>query len=182
MSEQKSRRQRRVFSASFKADAVKVVRAQERPIKEIAKDLTIDEGLLRRWLRQADTDAAGAVSGSLTTTEREELSTLRAQVKRLTTEREILKKAAATAALECTAICAPRAYGSRGEQSQSSCVGKVFARENAGHSRPQPTPNTWTRLPRTCSIATSPWSGQTWRGWVTSRQSQPPKAGFSLPS
>ena len=54
MSEQKSRRQRRVFSASFKADAVKVVRAQERPVKEIAKDLTIDEGLLRRWLRQAD--------------------------------------------------------------------------------------------------------------------------------
>ena len=48
--------------------------------------------------------------------------------------------------------------------------------------RPQPTPNTWTRLPRTCSIATSPWSGQTWRGWVTSRRSQPPKAGFSLPS
>ena len=84
MSEQKSRRHRRVFSASFKADAVKVVRAQERPVKEIAKDLTIDEGLLRRWLRQADTDAAGAVSGSLTTTEREELSTLRAQGARLT--------------------------------------------------------------------------------------------------
>ena len=102
MSEQKSRRQRRVCSASFKADAVKVVRAQERPIKEIAKDLTIDEGLLRRWLRQADTDAAGAVSGSLTTTEREELSTLRAQVKRLTTEREILKKAAAYFAKEST--------------------------------------------------------------------------------
>ena len=40
MSEQKSRRQRRVFSASFKADAVKVVRAQERPVKEIAKDVT----------------------------------------------------------------------------------------------------------------------------------------------
>ena len=77
-----------------------MVRAQERPVKEIAKDLTIDEGLLRRWLRQADTDAAGAVSGSLTTTEREELSTLRAQVKRLTTEREILKKAAAFFARE----------------------------------------------------------------------------------
>ena len=53
-------------SASFKADAVKVVRAQERPIKEIAKDLTIDEGLLRRWLRQADNPIPVAPQPGLT--------------------------------------------------------------------------------------------------------------------
>ena len=47
---------------------------------------------------------------------------------------------------------------------RSSCVERVFARENAGHSRPQPPPNTWTRLPQTCPVATSPRSGQTRRG------------------
>jgi transposase-like protein len=43
MSEKKSRRPRRAFTASLKSDAVKLVRDQARPIKEIAKDLGLTE-------------------------------------------------------------------------------------------------------------------------------------------
>ena len=65
-----------------------------RPIKEIAKDLGLSEGSLRAWVKQADTDALVPANGPLTTLERQELSSLRVQVKRLTEEKTILKKAA----------------------------------------------------------------------------------------
>ena len=94
MSEKKSRRPRRAFTASFKSDAVKLVRDQSRPIKEIAKDRSLSEGSLRAWVKQADTDALVPANGPVTTLERQELSSLRVQVKRLTEEKTILRKAA----------------------------------------------------------------------------------------
>ena len=47
MSEKKQRRPRSEFDASFKADAVKLVQAGERPIRLIAKELDITETSLR---------------------------------------------------------------------------------------------------------------------------------------
>ena len=51
-------------------------------------------------MKRADIDAGHGPPGALTTAEREELTLLRAQVKRLEMEREILKKATAFFAKE----------------------------------------------------------------------------------
>ena len=53
-------------------------------------------------LKRADIDVGKVQPGALTTVEREELTSLRKQVKRLEMEREILKKAAAFFAKENT--------------------------------------------------------------------------------
>ena len=94
-----SRKQRRSFSAEFKADTVRLCRAGDRTIAQVAKDLGLGETAVRRWVQIAPKTGAGA-PGALTTTERDELIRLRRENKRLVMEREILKKAAAFFAKE----------------------------------------------------------------------------------
>jgi transposase len=60
----------------------------------VAIDLDLTETALREWVRRAEVDAGKGPPGALTTTEREELSRLRREVKRLQMERDILKAAA----------------------------------------------------------------------------------------
>ena len=92
--QEKKKRTRRVHSAEFKADAVKVVREGRRKVAELARDLGLADSLVRSWVRQADVDAGKGPAGVLTTAEKEELSHLRREVKVLRMEREILKRAA----------------------------------------------------------------------------------------
>lgn len=75
----RTRRKRRTFEASFKADAVRLVRSGK-PVKEVAVDLDVSESLLRVWLRQAEADA-GQRQDVLTTEERQELARLRRENK-----------------------------------------------------------------------------------------------------
>jgi transposase len=84
-------RKRRSFNAEFKAEAVRLCKVGDRPIRQVAKDLDLTETALREWVRRADVDAGKGPVGALTTVEREELARLRKQVKRLEMEREILK-------------------------------------------------------------------------------------------
>jgi transposase-like protein len=93
-------RKRRSFTPEFKADAVKLCRAGDRSIHQVAKDLDLTETALRRWVERADIDAGKGPPEALTTSEREELQRLRRENKRLQLEREILKKAAAFFAKE----------------------------------------------------------------------------------
>jgi len=93
-------RKRRTFPPEFKADAVKLCRAGDRSIHQVAKDLDLTETALRRWVERADIDAGKGPPEALTTSEREELQRLRRENKRLQMEREILKKAAAFFAKE----------------------------------------------------------------------------------
>jgi transposase-like protein len=95
-------RKRRSFSAQFKAEAAALCKVGDRTIRQVAKDLDLTETALREWVRRADVDAGKGPPGALTTVEREELTQLRKQVKRLEMEREILKKAAAFFAKENT--------------------------------------------------------------------------------
>jgi transposase-like protein len=95
-------RKRRSFSAEFKAEAVRLCKVGDRSIRQVSKDLDLTETALREWVRRADVDAGEGPPGALTTAEREELTRLRKQVKRLEVEREILKKAAAFFAKEST--------------------------------------------------------------------------------
>jgi transposase-like protein len=95
-------RKRRLFSAEFKAEAVRLCKVGDRSIGQVSRDLDLTEGALREWVKRADVDAGQGPPGALTTAEREELGRLRKQVKRLEMEREILKKAAAFFAKEST--------------------------------------------------------------------------------
>jgi transposase-like protein len=95
-------RKRRSFSADFKAEAVRLCEVGDRSIGQVAKDLDLTEGALREWVKRADIDSGQGPPGALTTAEREELTRLRRENKRLQMEREILKKAAAFFAKEST--------------------------------------------------------------------------------
>jgi transposase-like protein len=97
-----AKRQRRAFSPEFKAEAVRLCRVGDRTIKQVARDLDLTETALRDWVKRSDIDAGQGPPGALTTAEREELTRLRRENKRLQMEREILKKAAAFFAKEST--------------------------------------------------------------------------------
>jgi transposase len=60
---------------------------------EVAKELRISESCLRNWVAQADADERGSQT-RLTTAEKEELTQLRRDKRRLELEVEILKRAA----------------------------------------------------------------------------------------
>ena len=84
-------RKRRHFTREFKAEAVRLCKAGDRSVGKVAEDLDLTETSLRAWVKQAKVDVGEGPPEALTTAEREELSRLRKQVKRLEMEREILK-------------------------------------------------------------------------------------------
>jgi transposase-like protein len=95
-----TKRKRRAFTQEFKADAVRLVKASDRGVAQVAKDLDLTETALREWVKRAEVDAGKGPPDALTTAEREELVRLRRENKRLSMERDILKKAAAFFAKE----------------------------------------------------------------------------------
>jgi transposase len=94
-------RQRRTYTSEFKVEAVKLMTEKGYSVAEAARSLDIGETLLRSWKisLQANGDQAFPGNGRLPAHE-EEVRRLRADVKRLLMEREILKKAAAFFARE----------------------------------------------------------------------------------
>jgi len=87
---------RKKYTKEFKLDAVSLVIDQEYSRAEAARNLGINSNMLGRWVKehQADDGQAFRGNGKLTA-EQEEIKNLKAQVKRLQMEREILKKATA---------------------------------------------------------------------------------------
>src|SRR5882762_3189225 len=100
MAKREARKKRRSFSPEFKAEAVRLCKVGDRTIGQVARDLDLTETALRAWDKRADVDRGEGPPGALTTAEREELTRLRRENKRLQMEREILKKAAAFFAKE----------------------------------------------------------------------------------
>src|ERR1700712_3887714 len=92
---------RRTFTPEFKAQAVKLVTEQGKSLAEVARDLDLGESMLRAWKRALAQggDRAFPGKGNPPALE-EELRRLRADVKRLTMERDVLKKATAFFARE----------------------------------------------------------------------------------
>ncbi len=86
------------YPEEFRREAIELVRLNEKPLVQIARDLGVSDMTLRNWVKQADVDA-GKRQG-LTSDEREELRALRRENRTLRMEREILKKAAAFFAKE----------------------------------------------------------------------------------
>ena len=98
--ERQERRQRRSYTAEFKASAVKLVLEEGRPLAQVARDLDLTQTAFRKWVEQAKADHGTGKAGALTTEERAELSSLRKRVRELEMERAILKNAAAFFAKE----------------------------------------------------------------------------------
>ncbi len=100
MAKKRTARKRRSFTPEFKADAVRLCRAGDRTVAQVAQDLDLTETALRDWVKRADEAGEALSTDTLNATERDELKELRKRVKRLEMEREILKKAAAFFAKE----------------------------------------------------------------------------------
>jgi transposase len=83
-------RERRKFTNEFKVEAVKLAESGDRPVAQVARELDLNETTLYRWMNRYG-QRAGA--GRITPEEHEELIRLRRENKRLTMERDILKKA-----------------------------------------------------------------------------------------
>jgi transposase len=94
------KRARRSFTDEYKAGAVRLVLEEGKTIPQVARDLDLTESSLRNWVERARADRGKGKPGVLTMAEKEELATLRKEVRRLRLERDILRKAAAFFAKE----------------------------------------------------------------------------------
>jgi transposase len=81
------------YTPEFRRQMVGLNRAGRR-FDELAKEFGVTSWTIRQWVKRADRDT-GSGDGGLTTDEREELTRLRRENRKLREEREILSKAAA---------------------------------------------------------------------------------------
>ena len=85
---------RRSFSREFKVEAVRMVTEGGHSLAQVARDLDIRPEILRRWRRQLEEDPEQAFPGvGQRKAQDEEMWQLRRKLDRVTTERDILKKA-----------------------------------------------------------------------------------------
>lgn len=86
------------YSAEFRRRMVELVRSGRTP-EELSREFEPSGDSIRSWVRQSDVDE-GRREDVLTSAEREELTRLRRENRRLQEERDILSKAAAWFARE----------------------------------------------------------------------------------
>ena len=95
-------RTRPPYSSEFRQRLIELVRAGRAP-EDLAREFEPSAQAIRNWVRQSDLDEGRREDG-LASVEREELSRLRRENRRLREEREILSKAAAWFARETGSI------------------------------------------------------------------------------
>lgn len=93
-----SSKHRRRYSEQFKREAVELYRRSDKSIVVVATEIDVAPESLRKWNRQHEIDV-GQREG-LSSSERDELRTLRSENQRLRMERDLLKRAAAFFARE----------------------------------------------------------------------------------
>lgn len=96
MSQEKSN----IYTAEFRASAIRLANESDKPITQVAKDLGINANTLHTWIgkysRPKENDKRVRTDEHLY----DELKRLKKEVARLTEERDLLKKAAAYFARE----------------------------------------------------------------------------------
>jgi transposase len=96
-------RQRQRFSKDFKLEAVKQLELAAKPATQLAAELGIKRNQLYKWqeqLKSKGTHSAFRGPGAKPLSESSEIERLQRELKRVTEERDILKKAAAYFAKE----------------------------------------------------------------------------------
>ena len=91
------------FSKEFKLEAVRLLELGQKPATDLAMELGIARNQLYKWQKQlgkVGQEHAFRGPGRKPDDERDEVERLRAELKRVTEERDILKKAAAYFARE----------------------------------------------------------------------------------
>jgi transposase len=86
---------RKQYTKEYKLDAISLVLNQGHTTTEVSRSLEINANMLRRWIREYrgdDADQAFRGNGKLTP-EQEEIRQLKAQIKQLKLEKQILKEA-----------------------------------------------------------------------------------------
>ena len=92
---------RRKFSREFKLEALKMVKDRGVALRQVARDLDLNENILRCWIRESSEDPQDAFPGlGNMKPEQAEIAGLQREVAKLKMERDILKKAAAYFAKE----------------------------------------------------------------------------------
>lgn len=87
---------RRKYESSFKRDAVELYHQSKKSCQQIEMELGIGSGILKRWVREFSSDPQHCFRGNgHMVAEQAELKKLQRELKRVTTERDILKKAVA---------------------------------------------------------------------------------------
>lgn len=85
---------RKKYTKEFKLDAVSLVKQHGYNCTEAARSLGLNPNILNRWVRELADQEDGAFRGNgKLTPDQAEIRRLREAVKRLTMEKEILKKA-----------------------------------------------------------------------------------------
>jgi len=85
---------RRKFEPDFKAEAVRLVREQGRTVADVARSLGLHVNTLHTWVRELPS-TGGVVRRTHRNAESEAVRRLERDLKRVTEERDILKKAVA---------------------------------------------------------------------------------------
>jgi transposase len=94
---------RKTYSAEFKAEAVRLVKAGRTEVTQIARELEVSRQVLYYWVRQSDSRKGKPLSDVFPghgkrTSEQAELDRLRREIAELREANEILKKFKAFAA------------------------------------------------------------------------------------
>ena len=100
------------YPMDFRREAVALLKSSGKTVPQLAAELGVSPQSLRNWSRQIDVDDGRA--NGLTSDERDELRRLRRELRTVTEEREILKKAAAFFAKEAVAQSRPTALEQKG--------------------------------------------------------------------
>lgn len=90
-----SEKGRRRFSREFQIEAVRLARQEGVPIAQVARDLGVGDGILRRWKQQYEADPTHAFGGQDRVAPRdEELVRVKRELARVKRERDFPKNAA----------------------------------------------------------------------------------------
>ena len=99
--ERRAPRARRQFTDEFKAGAVRLVLDEGKKLAEVARDLDLTASALGSWVKRARADRSGGKARP-TSDQLAELAMLKKELRVVTQERDILKKAVAFFAKENT--------------------------------------------------------------------------------
>ena len=86
----------RTFTQEFKHEAANLVVNEKYTVPEACKAMGVSDSAMRKWVKQLKQESSGITpTAKALTPEQQEIQALKARIKRLEMEKDILKKASA---------------------------------------------------------------------------------------